>query len=341
MNNRSALLIIVIVACCLISAGYAPNSENTKSVKLLFPDNPDCKITGQPENTLPDVNRKGRISVEGFLTDIPVDPCQVKSLRPDIFNEGYFSVFDCLVHVCREHNIEIKFHFDRQLRTHLIDSIGKKKNWSYAAIYHGGGRPEEPVHRMDTHPYKDWMRIEVYQVSKERIDRIYSAFGVEAERLRSNKDKVVIPEVLIQTPNQNLKFTNVQVRAHGIRSDMFKGDVITAADIMLSLAEKGKLSLDLLWRGQFGRALIQGYYFVRFNKDQAHDRAGFTYSLGEKLNDGPDPRGRRFGNNFLHITTDIRVIVSPQYIRWRWTDLSRSAGQRPGTRRNTTRSPAG
>ncbi len=266
MYNRSALLIVVIVACCLISAGYAPNSENSESVKLLFPDNPDCKITGQPENTLPNVNRKGRISVEGFLTDIPVDPCQVKSLRPDIFNEGYFSLFDCLVHVCREHNIEIKFHFDRQLRTHLIDSIGKKKNWWYAAIYHGGGRPEEPVHRMDTHPYKDWMRIEVYQVSKERIDRIYSAFGAEAGRLRSNKDKVIIPEVLIQTPNQNLKFTNVQVKAHGIRSDMFKGDVITAADIMLSLAKKGKLSLDLLWRGQFGRALIQGYYYYYATK---------------------------------------------------------------------------
>ena len=324
MNKRSPLAIIsVVVCCCLTLAAKLPGQENSKKVKAPLPNIDGCKIIGGPENTRPDNNRSGKISVEGLLSDIPIDPCQIESLRPDIFNKGYFSVFDCLVQICGKHNIDIKYHFDRQLRCHIIDSIDNKKNWWYAAIYHGGGRPEEPIHRMDTHPYKDWMKIEVYQVTKERIDQIYSAFRSEAKRLKSNKDKVIIPEVLIQTPNQNLKFTNVEVQPHHIRSDMFKPDVITAADIMLSLAEKGKLSLDLLWHEQFGRALVQGYYFTRLNEESAQGRAGFTYSLGEKISYPRGAKPRRFGDNFFHMTTDIRVITSPQYMHWRWTDLSR------------------
>jgi len=323
MYKRSPFVIISVVACCWLTfAGNLPGAEDSQTVKTPFPNNPDCKIIGLPENTRPDSNRIGKISIEGLLSDIPVDPCQIKTLRPDIFNEGYFSVFDCLVHVCNKHNIDIKYNFDSQLRCHVIDSIDKKKNWWYAAIYHGGGRPEEPIHRMDTHPYKDWMTIEVYQIQKERIDQIYSAFRAEAKRLESNKNRVVVPEVLIQTLNQNLKFTNVEVKPYRIRYDMFKPDVLTSADIMLSLAEQGKLSLDLLWREQFGQALVQGYYFNRFNEEQAHGRAGFTYSLGEKINNARAVQARRFGDNFFHMTTDIRVIVSPEYMHWRWTDLS-------------------
>jgi len=336
MYKRKAFLITVVLCGCLLLAENLPGSENSKTTKALFADNPYCKITGLAENTRPDPNRKGQISIEGLLKDFLIDPCEIKTLRPDIFNKGYFSVFDCLVHVCRKRNIEIKYHFDSQLRSHVIDSIAEKPNWWYAAIYHGGGRPEEPIHRMDTHPYKDWMKIEVYRVPKERIDQIHSAFRSEAKRLKSNKNKVIIPEVIIKTPDMNLKFTNVEVKPYGIRSDMFKPDVMTAADIMLSLADKGKLSLDLLWREQFGRALVQGYYFIRFNKEQAHGRAGFTYSLGEKITYEPGARPRRFGDNNFHMTTDIRVIVSPQYMHCRWTDLSRRRGRqsrpRPITR---------
>ena len=331
MYKRSPVFIIPVLACgCLTFAGSLLSRENSETVKAPFSGYPHCKIIGSPKNTLPDGNRKGKISVEGFLSDIPIDPGQIKSLRPDIFNKGYFSVFDCLVHVCSKHNVDIEYHLDSRLRCHVIDSLDRKKNWWYAAIYHGGGRPEEPIHRMDTHPYKDWMRIRVYQVPQERIDQIYSAFHSGAKRLKSNKKEVIVPEVLIQTSNQDLKFTNVGVRPHGLRSDMFKPDVITAADIILSLAEKGRLSVDLVWHGQFGRALVHGYYFTRFNQEQARGRAGFTYSLGEKIGYPRDSRHPRFGDNFFHMTTDIRVIVSPEYMRWTWTDLSRRKARTRG-----------
>ena len=191
-RHLSLVTISVAVCCYLMFAGNLPSSADSEVVKAPLPNNPDCKIIGLPENTRPDSNRKAEISIQGLLSDVPVDPCQVESLRPDIFNKGYFSVFDCLVHICNKHNIQIKYHFDSQLRCHIIDSIGSKKK----------------------------------------------------------------------------------------------------------------------------------YYFNRFNKEQTHGRAGFTYSLGEKVNQAR--RGRRgFGDNNFHMTTDIRVIVSPEYMHWKWTDLSR------------------
>ncbi|GAH40669.1 unnamed protein product, partial [marine sediment metagenome] len=118
-----------------------------------------------------------------------------------------------------------------------------------------------------------------------------------------------------------LRFSDVQVRPHGLRSDMFQDGVITAADVMLSLADAGELSCELVWQDRIGRTLVQSYYFTRFNDKEAEGRAGFTYELGErKFAGGRYQRG--FGNNRFHMTTDIRVVVSPEYMRWRWTDLS-------------------
>ena len=302
--------------------------ESSAPPRPLFPGRPDCTAKGGPGRTLPDPERKGRISIEGLLTDVPIDPRQLQASRPDVLNEGYFSVFDCLVQACKEHDVELKHHFDEALRTHVIDSIDRKENWWYAAAYHGGGKGEEPIHRMDMHPYKDRMKVRVYRVPRERTEQILAAFKAEAERITANGKKVIVPEVSIRTPNQEVKFTDVEVRPHGIRSDMFRPDVITAADVMLSIAEKGELSLDLVWREQFGTALVQGYYFVRFNGDQAHGRSGFTYSLGEQGNDRP-PKGHRTGNNFFYMTSDIRVIVSPEYMRWQWTGSARPRTERP------------
>lgn len=63
------------------------------------------------------------------------------------------------------------------------------------------------------------MRIEVYQVPKDRIEQIYAAFKAEVNRIKANKKKVIVPEVTIQTPNQKLKFTNVEVRPHREQTD--------------------------------------------------------------------------------------------------------------------------
>ena len=252
------------VLCTVVLAPCASGGSKVEQKKALPPSVPNCTIIGFPEDTLPDPQRKGTISIEGLVEEFEVDPKEVQTLRQDVFKKGYFSVFDVLAHTCRERGIGIRHHFDSELRTHVIDSIDGKEHWWYAAHYHGGGRCEEPVHRMDTFPYKDRMEIRVYQVSKERIEEIHSAFRAEARRLKANDNKVIVPEVAIRTPGLDLTFKNVEVKCHGLRSDMFQKDVLTGADIMLSLAERGEITLECQWLGTTGRSLVQGYSFTRF-----------------------------------------------------------------------------
>lgn len=271
-----------------------------------------------PENTAPSRSRKGTISIDGIIEEYEIDPDGIETSRRDIFQNGYFSVFDVLAHTCIDNHIGFEAHFDHKLRTHVIDLLNGEENWWYATIYHGGGRLEEPLHRMDIFPYKDYMKIRVYKVAKEKIDEIHSVFKAEARRLESNNGRVIVPEVIIDAPN--LRFADVEVRDHGLRNDMFQEEVLTSLDIMLSLVDQGKLSLDLSWMENFGTAIVQSYWITKINQQKAAGRIGFTYELGEKrfINEK-----RVYGNNRLHINPDIRVIIYPEYIHWDWTDLSR------------------
>lgn len=271
-----------------------------------------------PENTPPSRSRKGTISIDGIIEQHEIDPDGIETSRRDIFQNGYFSVFDVLAGTCIDNHIGFDAHFDDKLRTHVIDLLNGEESWWYATIYHGGGRLEEPLHRMDILPYRDYMKIRVYKVAKEKIDEIYSVFKAELRRLESNNGRVIVPEVIIDAPN--LRFANVEVRGHALRNDMFQGEVLTSMDIMLSLADQGKLSLDLGWVENFGTAIVQSYWITKINEQKAAGRTGFTYELGEKrfINEK-----RVYRNNRLHINPDIRVIVCPEYIHWDWTDLSR------------------
>jgi hypothetical protein len=289
--------------------------------------NPDCTINGTPGNTLPTAERAGLVTIEGMAQERPVEPTAMRTLRPDVFQPGQFSVFDALVQVCEADGIAIEHHFDECLRTHLIDSLAGEPHWWYAAAYHGGHRPEEPAHRMDAHPYRDWMTVSVYPVGEERVCELRRAWSDEVRRLEANGGRAVVPEVGLKTLEQDLTFADVEVTAHDLRVDLFQPGVLTVADIMLSLADRGDLSVGLEWTEMVGPTLQQAYYFTRFNDERAGWRTGFTYEVGERVFTGREPR---FSNNRLHVTADMRAIVSPEYVLWSWTDLS-GGGQKPQT----------
>ena len=62
---------------------------------------------------------------------------------------------------------------------------------------------------------------------------------------------------------------------------------------------------------------------TRLNDDSQQGRAGFYYDVGENALRGKRAAGGGgFSNNSLHISPDIRVVVSPEYLDWRWIDLS-------------------
>ena len=280
-------------------------------------------VNGKPRDSRLQPERPGVISIEDRVKERPINPMGVRTLRPDVFRPGQFSVFDALVHICETAGTPLEYHFDEHMRTHVIDSLDGDRNWWYAARYHGGPRAEEPVHRMDTHAYRDWMAISIYHVAEVRVRDLNAAFAGDARRLENNGGAVIVPEVTIRTPEQDLRFTNVEVTAHNLRRDIFWDGVVTATDILLSLADQGSLSAEMEWVEMIGQTLRQSYTFTRLNDEKIEDRAGFTYEMGERRFKGRQPR---FGNNLIHMPMDVRVVCSPEYMHWAWSDVAGAAG---------------
>ncbi|HUT64918.1 MAG TPA: hypothetical protein VMZ05_02080 [Spirochaetota bacterium] len=82
---------------------------------------------------------QGRVTIKPF-GDFDFDPAEVSSVRNDIFRDGHFSVFDVLVHLSEREIIDLEYHFDDRMNTHVIGSINGETNYWYTAYYDGGGR---------------------------------------------------------------------------------------------------------------------------------------------------------------------------------------------------------
>ncbi len=81
---------------------------------------PESAISGSPgEGTVP--SEMGTVKVGGNRFEF--DPTQVETVRPDLFNPGYFSMFDVLVHLDKQGDIELEYHFDESMNTYIIDAL--------------------------------------------------------------------------------------------------------------------------------------------------------------------------------------------------------------------------
>ncbi|MGM0653676.1 MAG: hypothetical protein ACQES4_12995 [Bacillota bacterium] len=235
----------------------------------------------------------------------------IETIRDDIFKDGYFSIFDVLVHLEQSGQIEMDYYFDQEMNTYVIDSLGGHNNWWYDAYYDGGWR-EKSVFRMDLYPYKDEMTLRFVHASEEQLELIYDTYRDEVSRLNENDGKIIVPEVIIEGKNENLTFENVEIKAHNLRDEMFQPGVITAIDTILSLADEGDISYDLQWHESIGTAgVVKSYWVERINDDVGEGRCGFVYEAGNE-------NFRFFHGNHIHIPSDIRVISSPQYVKYFW-----------------------
>lgn len=100
--------------------------------------------------------------------------------------------------------------------------------------------------------------------------------------------------------------------AHNLRTDMIKPGVITAIDVILSLGEAEKITYDLQWYESLGTAdVVKSYWVNRINEDESFGRCGFVYEAGAR-------EFSFFRGNHIHIPSDIRVINSPEYVKYFW-----------------------
>jgi len=198
------------------------------------------------------------------------------------------------------------------MNTHVVDSINGTPNWWYMA-YYDGGWPENNNFRMDHYPYKDKMTIRIERSDSLRLDGVYAAFAEEIQRKKDNDGQVILPEVTITGKTFRLIFNDVLVVPHNLRSDTFQEDVITAMDVIMSLADQSKITYDLQWYDSIGTAgIVRSYWLERVNEDQASGKCGFVYETGTK---------HRGSYNHIHIPSDWRVINSPEYGKWFWIEL--------------------
>ncbi|MHA1514527.1 MAG: hypothetical protein ACTSPF_03225 [Candidatus Heimdallarchaeaceae archaeon] len=267
-----------------------------------------------PKNSAPPPTSEGNVSILIGDETFKFSPENVTTIRPDIFVDGHFSMFDILVHLDEGEFIDLQYHFDSSMNTHVIDLLNLEANWWYQVFY-SGGWPERNVYRMDHYPWKEDTNFKLYKENDEFFDNVYSIFQEEVTRKTNNGGDVIVPTVIIRGSTFNAEFTNVLVTPHNIRNDTFQLGIITAIDIIMSLGDQGNISYFLKWYDSIGNAdVVRSYWVNGINDDIAHGTCGWVYESGAWLY-------QRFAGNHIHIPQDFRPLNYPVYYETFWICL--------------------
>jgi hypothetical protein len=272
-------------------------------------ENPQQKPDVNPTNPTSEPLERARVKIAGEVYSF--NPLIVNSTRPDLFNQGQFSMFDILVHLDEQNKIEFEYHFDESMNTHIIDSINGETDWWYVA-YYDGGWPENNVFRADHYLWKPRTTLSFSRQSPVEISNICSEWKEEIERFEKNNRTIIIPDVIIRGESFTEVFRDVEVTAHNLRNDTLQENVITAIDVILSLADQGRITYELQWYDSIGSAsIVRSYWIEAINGDRARGTCGFVYEEGSK-------RYPFFSGNHIHLPSDVRIINSPEYIEYFW-----------------------
>jgi hypothetical protein len=295
----------VVVLIAIVSVfGFAVWSFSSYDPSPPPPQRPE-------DGTLPTLG--GEVTIDGEV--FTFDPREVETLRPDLFNPGYFSMFDVLAYLDQRGSIRLQYHFDESMNTHVIDSLNGEPHWWYQAYYSGGWR-ESNVFRPDHYPWKDDTTLTFYKLNSEaQLLTIHSEWRKEVTRRNQNNGKIIIPKVIIIGSGYNSKqytkeFENVEVTPHNLRNDVFKENVTTAIDVIMTLGDQGKITYELNWYETIGSAgVVKSYWVEAINEDKAFDRCGFVYEAGSYA---------FLSGNHIHLPSDTRILNSPEYVEFFW-----------------------
>ncbi len=301
----------------------APAEEAPSTPTTSIPSGPPSYVL--PSATgglLPEADHRGRlptgqgeVRIDG-LGRLRFRAGEIETLRPDLFQPGHFSLFDILVHLQRAGDLDLVYHYDEALDTHVIERLNGQPDWWYQAHY-ASGWFESNVMRMDMYPYKDQTTLRLSPQSRFQVTSILDTFRQEVER-RERHGGVILPEMEIDTNRGTWRSTEIEVRAHDLRVDLFQPGVITAMDVILSMVEQGDLeNIRLTWYARIGSAdPLDSYFLEGVNVVEAAGGCGLVYEIGPRAYTG-------FRGSHIHIPADARIIVSPEYAHWFWICLGR------------------
>ena len=314
LNRRIIQFIVIfsLVGTAVVISKFSRNqNETTLSTNQI--EEYSNEIEGVDLNNLEETKpvEMNQIIIEG-LGAFEFNPKDIKAIRDDVFNEGFFSIFDVLIYLDETGQINMDYEFSEEYGTYIIRNINELEDWWYVAHYDGGWS-ENNAWRMDLFPYKDRSSIRLGQMEIDRIQAIYASFAEEVGRTQSDNGNLIIPKVIIRGKNSAQVFENVDVTSHNLRDDFFLEGTITAIDVILSLSEAGLITHRLNWYESIGSAgIVKNYFVDEINGDESYNRCGFVYELGEDLFAG-------FRGNHIHIPSDIRVLqTTPDYVEFFW-----------------------
>ncbi len=237
-------------------------------------------------------------------TKYDFDPNEIESVRPDLFQNGSFSVFDILVHLNSTGEISLNSHFNISMDTYVIDSLNGNTDYWWYHIYYTGGDIEKNVVRMDHYPWKLGAIIRLYHESESYISDAYSLFKEEVDRFISNNNSIIIPKITITGNTFSVEFYNITVTPHNLRNETFKIDVITAMDAIMTLGDLGYITYELTYYVSFRRArYVHSYFVSKINTDETVGRCGFLFDVSD---------------SFIWLSADERIITSPESINFYW-----------------------
>lgn len=284
------LAIVIVMSGLILSNWISSNSSFT--------------LQSPPEDT---ELAKVRVGSDAFT----FDPTKVETVRQDLFNSGYFSMFDVLVHLSQQDKIDLAYHFEDSMNTYVIDSIDGEPYWWYEA-YYDGGWSERNVFRIDHYPWKKGTTLRFYKTELSHLENIYSVFTEELTRKKDNGGRLIIPKVTIRGRTDTKEFENVDVTPHNMRSDVFRENIPVALDVIMSLGDQGKINYELKWYESIGTAsIVKDYWVEALDEDEAFGRCGFVYESGSLRHKG-------FSGNHIHLPTDVRILNSPEYVEFFW-----------------------
>jgi hypothetical protein len=299
----SKSFVIVLIFTLVITSGFALWSYTN------YYQTPSQPSPTQPQaETIPTLTGTVTISGEHYT----FEPLKVETVRSDIFNTGFFSMFDVLVHLDKQGSINLEYHFDASMNTHIIDSLNDEPYWWYRT-YYSGGWLEDNVFRPDHYPWKDGTTLIFYQLeSSIHLENIYAVWREEIVRRTQNNGQLILPKVMITGKSFSKVFENVEIHPHNLRNDMFRDNVTTAIDVIQSLGDQEKITFELQWYESIGTAqVVKNYWVESIDGEQSIGRCGFVYEAGAF-------QYTFFQGNHIHLPSDIRVLNSPEYVEFFW-----------------------
>ena len=103
----------------------------------------------------------------------------------------------------------------------------------------------------------------------------------EVTRRRNNGGKPIIPKIIIKGRTFSKEFNDIEVVPHNTKADIFKRDVTTALDVILSLSDQGNIPYELAWYESIGSAgIVQSYWVEAIDQGKHIGRCGFVYAAG-------------------------------------------------------------